>query len=588
VRLYVDGVRVIDQWIDEGPTTYKKMLPLDGGPHKVVMEYYENGGGAVAELDYHRAVDPPADVPWHAEYWNVLDGNLPADIPTRAADLEREDDTLNFDWSDGSPGSPIGSNLFMARWTKTVTLSAGVYRFSGVRDDGIRAYIDNVPVIDKWTFGHEDWSVDKVVTSGEHQLRVEYFESGGGAQAEFTYNRIGDVVPGDGGYQAEYFDNRDLTGTPVLTPTDDAIDYDWGTGRPAAGVPANNFSVRWTRSLNLEQAGAYKFTVTSDDGVRLYLDGQRVLDKWNFQSRTTYTVRYQLPAGAHQIVLEYFDASGDAVAKFGYEPTSDPAPPLDTGPAEAWDTQYFDNRDLTGTPVLTRRDAAIDFDWGAGGPGGGVPTDNFSARWTKPLDVAEAGNYKFTVTADDGFRLFVDGENVLDRWTTAGHTSYTVTRHLEPGAHEIVLEYFEAGADAVAKLAYEVTPDPPPAPEPFTAEYFDNQDLAGAPVLTREDNAIDFDWGAGSPNFAIPFNQFSARWTRTKSYDAGIYRFGATGDDGIRVLVDGQVVVDGWFYQSPTTYTADVPLSAGEHTVVVEYFEFSSGAVARYSETKIA
>ena len=61
-----------------------------------------------------------------------------------------------------------------------------------------------------------------------------------------------------------------------------------------------------------------------------------------------------------------------------------------------------------------------------------------------------------------------------------------------------------------------------------------------------------------------------------------------TGDDGIRVLVDGTPVVDGWFYQAPTTYTADVALSAGEHTVVVEYFEHTGGAVARFSETKLA
>jgi hypothetical protein len=46
-------------------------------------------------------------------------------------------------------------------------------------------------------------------------------------------------------------------------------------------------------------------------------------------------------------------------------------------------------------------------------------------------------------------------------------------------------------------------------------------------------------------------------------------------------------VIDGWFYQSPTTYAADVPLSAGQHTVVIEYFEFVGGAVARYSEQRL-
>jgi PA14 domain len=205
--------------------------------------------------------------------------------------------------------------------------------------------------------------------------------------------------------------------------------------------------------------------------------------------------------------------------------------------------------------------------------------------------VAEAGAYKFTVTSDDGVRLFVDGQKVLDDWSFHGRTTTTVTRQLTQGTHQIVLEYFDAGGDAVAKLDYERTAEAPPSPppaEPFTAEYFDNMDLAGDPVLTRSDDAIDFDWGTGSPGFAVPFNLFSARWTRTKSYPGGTYRFSVTGDDGIRVLVDGAPVVDGWFYQSPTTYTATVQLAEGEHTVVVEYFEFTGGAVAKFSELKIA
>jgi hypothetical protein len=160
------------------------------------------------------------------------------------------------------------------------------------------------------------------------------------------------------------------------------------------------------------------------------------------------------------------------------------------------------------------------------------------------------------------------------------------------GAHQVALEYFEASGDAVARFAYERTsePAPPPAPppEPFAAEYFDNSALTGSAVLTRTDDAIDFDWGEASPDSAVPFDRFSARWTRTKTYVAGTYRFSVTGDDGIRVLVDGTQVIDGWFYQPPTTYTADVPLSDGHHTVVVEYFEHTGGAVAKFSELMVA
>ena len=452
VRLYVDGVLVIDKWIDQPPTTYHATLPLDGAPHTVVMEYYENGGGATARLDYSRVGDLSTDDAYHAEYWNTPEATGPPSMPTGPADLVRDDETLDFDWGDGSSGSAIAADRFVARWTKTVVLSAGLYRFSGVRDDGIRAYIDNLPVVDKWTTGNEEYSVDKVVSGGPHELRVEYFEAGGGARAEFSYERIGDVVPAEGGYVGEYFDNRNLAGAPVVTRQDSEIDFEWGGGRPADGVPADNFSARWTKTVAVAEEGAYKFTVTTDDGFRLYVDGERALDKWIPQARTTYDVTRHLAEGTHEIVLEYFEASGDAVAKLGYEKTSDP---------------------------------------------------------------------------------------------------------------------------------------PPPPPEPFAAEYFDNSALSGDPVLARTDEVVDFDWGEGTPSAVVSSDRFSARWTRSKTYEAGTYRFTATGDDGIRVLVDGTQVIDGWFYQPPTTYTADVPLSAGEHTVVVEYFEHTGLAVAKFSESRV-
>jgi glucose/arabinose dehydrogenase len=455
VRLYVDGVLLIDKWIDQAPTTYRKTLPLDGGPHEIVMEYYENGGGAQAHLVYTPVADPPAETDYHAEFWNTPNAFGAPTIPTGAPDLQRTDETLDFDWGEGSPGAPITVDHFVARWTKSVVLSAGVYRFSGGRDDGLRAYLDNVPVIDAWTFGNADYSVDKVVLGGPHELRVEYFEGGGGARAEFTYERLGNVVPEDAPYEAEYFPNRNLSGIPALIRTDPAVDFEWGIGAPGDGVPADNFSVRWTKSLDVAEDATYKFTATADDGVRLYVDGEKVLDKWVPQSRTTYTVNHQLTAGEHEIVLEYFEATVDAVAKLSYERTAEPPPP------------------------------------------------------------------------------------------------------------------------------------PPPPPEPFAAEYFDNSMLLGAPVVTRSDDTIDFDWAEGSPDPLIPTNLFSARWTRTKDYADGTYRFSVTGDDGIRVLVDGTEVVNGWFYQGPTTYSADVHLTEGEHSVVVEYFEHTGGAVARFSESKL-
>ena len=91
--------------------------------------------------------------------------------------------------------------------------------------------------------------------------------------------------------------------------------------------------------------------------------------------------------------------------------------------------EYFRTQDLSGTPALVRTDAQIGFRWdrgsptdnlqarGEAGPGQGVPNDRFSIRWSGQLLPPVSGRYRIEASADDGFRLYVDGKRVLDHWT---------------------------------------------------------------------------------------------------------------------------------------------------------------------------
>lgn len=107
----------------------------------------------------------------------------------------------------------------------------------------------------------------------------------------------------------------------------------------------------------------------------------------------------------------------------------------------------------------------------------------------------------------------------------------------------------------------------------WQAQYYNNMLLQGTPVLTRSEQAIDYDWGIGSPNAAVSSDEFSARWTSNISVTAGNYRFTTTTDDGVRVYVDGELVIDQWNVQLATEHTADIPLTAGQHVIVMEYFD---------------
>jgi hypothetical protein len=162
---------------------------------------------------------------------------------------------------------------------------------------------------------------------------------------------------------------------------------------------------------------------------------------------------------------------------------------------------------------------------------------------------------------------------------------------LSAGNHDLKLEFYENGGGAVARLNFNaasngdcITTVPS---NNWRGEYFNNRTLSGSPAVVRDDGTgfIDFDWGGDSPGSAcgIGVNNFSARWTRTVNFAAGTYRFTVTGDDGIRLYVDGQLMLDKWFDQAPTTYTVGAPLTAGDHDLRFEYYENGGGAVARLS-----
>ena len=123
-------------------------------------------------------------------------------------------------------------------------------------------------------------------------------------------------------YLAEYFNNRNLNGTPVFTRCESKINNYWGRSGPGNGVNNDNFSVRWTGQFQFEE-GAYTFRTISDDGVRVWLDDKNITNAWKPQSATTYTSRQQVEAGIHQVKMEYYERGGYAVARLDWEPVSD-------------------------------------------------------------------------------------------------------------------------------------------------------------------------------------------------------------------------------------------------------------------------
>jgi|GEM_PF-2754884 len=262
--------------------------------------------------------------------------------------------------------------------------------------------------------------------------------------------------------------------------------------------------------------------------------------------------------------------------------TSDPA--LSRNGIRVWRGDYWTNTSLDGPTTLRRRDEAINFDWGDGGPDPAFLPDEFSVRWINTINIESAGTYRFVVEVDDGARLFIDDELLLDNWRTGSTRVINVDTELTAGEHNITFEYFEDMGKAIAKLGWfrlvqQASAAAPPAGA-WLGEYFDNDELKGVPIIVRNESAINFNWNTASPGAGIPSDNFSARWRRNIDFEAGTYRFEVEVDDGIRVWVGDNLIIDQWQDNKAATYTADVTVPAGKQIVRVEYFENTLGARA--------
>jgi beta-glucosidase len=124
-----------------------------------------------------------------------------------------------------------------------------------------------------------------------------------------------DVVPDRylDALRGEYFDNIELEGTPRAVRPDAKIDFHWTFNAPAAGIPIDWYSVRWTGRLHVPGSGVERIGVQGSDGYRLYLDGKLLIDDWRKQSYRATLIPVTLsPGSTHDLRLEFFEGAGNA------------------------------------------------------------------------------------------------------------------------------------------------------------------------------------------------------------------------------------------------------------------------------------
>ncbi|MBE2271709.1 MAG: SH3 domain-containing protein [Anaerolinea sp.] len=272
-----------------------------------------------------------------------------------------------------------------------------------------------------------------------------------------------------------------------------------------------------------------------------------------------------------------------------------------------WIAYYFNNTTLEGSPVLTRNENSISYNWGVNAPVSGLNADNFSIRWATDVSL-NAGTYRFYALADDNIRIIFNFglTPVIDTFQS-GIVGQLVTADVNVpanGVYHIQVDYRELTNNAFAYVSFANLATNPQGPgfpvpgtgttpggtlpasvatAPWTGQYYANGGLLGDPAAILTETSPSHSWGQSAPLPSIPADGFSARWTSVQTLPAGTYTVAARADDGVRVFVNGVLLINQWGAATGQTYTSTLSLPAGAHTFQVEYNEQTLDAYIEFS-----
>ncbi len=153
---------------------------------------------------------------------------------------------------------------------------------------------------------------------------VEYHA---GVRQTSEYALLGEPIF-DGPVEQTVFVGRELQGAPISTTHVDRIAYRPEGSPPTPPVPrapSEDFSIRWKGNVHVDAAGPYRVVTNTDDGVRVIVDGKRLIDDWTSHPSTTNMATVRLAPGKHEVVVDYFQGTGGAMAEFGMGPQVSPS-----------------------------------------------------------------------------------------------------------------------------------------------------------------------------------------------------------------------------------------------------------------------
>jgi hypothetical protein len=236
--------------------------------------------------------------------------------------ITRTDQTINFDWSWGSPMSGIGAD-FAVRWSgQLIAPKTETYTFTTASDDGMTLWINGKQLINSWKNQYltEKSATIQLEAGKAYDIEVDYYDGGSNAVAKLYWASPSiskQIVPSSvlrpvikTGLTGRYYS------TTSVLENDPTVNFNWGQSAPNAFTPSNNYFVHWVGKISVPTTGTYTIIVESDDGAGVWINGTEVVKDWTPHTARRSSGTINLEAGkSYPINMFYAENIGDAVAR---------------------------------------------------------------------------------------------------------------------------------------------------------------------------------------------------------------------------------------------------------------------------------
>jgi len=545
-RLWVDGARVVDEWKNPGRTGRSSYQQVSAGVHKIVVELRSAGESPTLHGEWYQEPQCPRGQ-WRLQYFSDK-----AFTQHKATQCRRpgHQHPLALDWGVGGPQALDGQeDAFSVRASGEFFFKAGKYFFKQVSDDGSRLSVNGTTLLDNLKSKGAVWMTKAVPLDGWAAVTSEMVEHSQVAKLSVDWTEEPKCSSSD--WTLKFFADSHLkahraTKCVPVTGTIQALSLAWTAGVPELGGRTKGFSVLASTTTSLPEK--FRFSAAGVRGVRANAAGTVVLDQW--QAKGPVRSKVLEAHGDVPMVVSFHAQGASGRVVFGWEPHCGKG----LWAVKLFAKPNFEEHTATRCAPVHSEELALNLQWGtAGVPELNGQTAGFSVRALGHLPL-QAETLRFSVLGSGGTRLHVNGTQVLEKWKVPGKKFHTDFMESNGGLAHVKVEMGHTEGPAMLQVG--VLPEVKCGEGSWKVQYFTDRHFKHHRASTcqaslgsweHQHGRLRLDWPAAGPaELGGRSSTFAVRALGVFAFDGGHYTFTDKSNDGSKVLIDGQVVIDRW------------------------------------------